>query len=165
MIDIRDGKNYIPEVKELITEYTNRLGRDLTFQHLEEELADPAKKYTAPEGELLVAVEAETGIVVGMVAYHRHTSKRCEMKRLYVTPRYRGDKLGERLIFQIMEHAGRAGYQEMVLDTIQPLKAAIHLYERFGFQPCAPYYDNPMEDVLYMKKDLENTVSQHSFLS
>ncbi len=40
---IVDGKPYIDQIKGLIEEYTKRLGRDLTFQNLEEELADPAK--------------------------------------------------------------------------------------------------------------------------
>ena len=42
----------------------------------------------------------------------------------------------------------------MVLDTITPLKAAIHLYEAQGFIQCEPYYDNPMNDVIYMMKKL-----------
>ena len=33
---IADGKDFIPQVKSLIIEYTERLGRDLTFQHIEE---------------------------------------------------------------------------------------------------------------------------------
>ena len=36
---IVDGKPYIDQIKGLIEEYTRRLGRDLTFQNLEEELA------------------------------------------------------------------------------------------------------------------------------
>lgn len=42
----------------------------------------------------------------------------------------------------------------MVLDTIVPLKAAIHLYKKHGFKECAPYYNNPMDDVIYMMKEL-----------
>ena len=57
---IVDGKPYLDQVKKLIIEYTNRIGRDLSFQHLDEELADLAGKYTAPEGDLLVAVEDGT---------------------------------------------------------------------------------------------------------
>ena len=52
---ILDGKDYIDEVKSLIIEYTTRLGRDLSFQHLSEELDNPAFKYTAPQGEILIA--------------------------------------------------------------------------------------------------------------
>ena len=38
MIIIKDGKDYISQVRELITEYTRRLNRDLSFQNIEEEL-------------------------------------------------------------------------------------------------------------------------------
>lgn len=54
---IADGKNHLTAVRELIGEYSSRQGRDLSFQDLEEELKDPARKYTPPEGELLVALE------------------------------------------------------------------------------------------------------------
>ena len=150
---IRNGKDYITQVRELIIEYTTRLNRDLSFQNIEEELENPATKYTAPTGELLVAVN-ETDAVIGMVAYHRHNAERCEMKRLYVKPETRGMHLGDMLVKEIIEHARQAGYKEMVLDTIIPLKAAIRLYKKNGFAECEPYYDNPMNDVLYMMKKL-----------
>lgn len=149
---ITDGKDYINEVRNLITEYTQMLGRDLTFQNITDELKDPSKKYTPPQGELLVAIEKEQ--VIGMIAYHRHSAIRCEMKRLYVKPQYRGMKLGEQLIQKIMELAKQSGYTEMVLDTLLPLKAAIYLYQKMGFKQCEPYYNNPMSDVIYFKKTL-----------
>ena len=152
-ITVKDGKDYICQVRELIIEYTKRLDRDLSFQNIEDELKDPAAKYTAPEGELLVAV-GEADNVAGMVAYHRHNSERCEMKRLYVRPEARGMHLGDMLVGEIIEHAKAAGYKEMVLDTITPLKAAIGLYKKNGFTECEPYYDNPMDDVIYMMKRL-----------
>lgn len=110
---IADGKPYIDQVKELIKEYVAALGRDLSFQNIDDELKDPSVKYTAPEGELLVAVDNDT--VYGMVAYHRHSDTRCEMKRLYVKPSCRGEKLGEKLICEIMKHAKEAGYKEWCL--------------------------------------------------
>ncbi len=124
----------------------------ISFQNLDDELKDPAKKYTSPEGELLVAVEGED--VLGMIAYHKHSDTRCEMKRLYVKPSCRGMKLGEKLIEELIAHARQAGYKEMVLDTIVPLQSAIHLYKKLGFTECEPYYHNPMPDVLYFRKEL-----------
>ena len=149
---ILDGKDYIDEVKDLIIEYTSRLGRDLSFQNLSEELDDPAFQYTAPQGELLIA--EDDGAILGMAAYHRHSDTRCEMKRLYVKPEARGMHLGEALVSEIISHAKKAGYKEMVLDTITPLQAAISLYKKHGFAECEPYYNNPMDDVVYMKKVL-----------
>ena len=149
---IVNGKPYIQQIKELIIEYAKWLGRDLSFQDIDDELKDPAKKYTAPEGELLVAVEGED--VLGMIAYHRHSDTRCEMKRLYVKPSCRGMKLGEKLVEELIAHARQAGYKEMVLDTIVPLQSAIHMYKKLGFAECEPYYHNPMPDVLYFRKEL-----------
>ena len=60
--------------------------------------------------------------------------------------------LGDRLIESIMDHAKASGYKEMVLDTIEPLQAAIHLYKKHGFVECNPYYHNPMDDVIYMEQ-------------
>ena len=37
---------------QAIAEYAKRLGRDLSFRNLEEELKDPAGRYTAPQGRL-----------------------------------------------------------------------------------------------------------------
>ena len=149
---IVDGKDYLSEVKELILEYSRRLGRDLSFQNIEDELKDPSHKYTAPEGELLAATE--NGKVMGIVAYHRHSDDRCEMKRLYVRPDARGMHLGDALVAEILAHAKNAGYKEIVLDTIAPLKAAIALYKKHGFEECEAYYYNPMDDVIYMRKEL-----------
>jgi len=130
MIRIIDGKPYLDQVKELIQEYTQWLGRDLSFQNLDKELADIAEKYTAPNGELLVAID-DNDVVIGMVAYYKHSETRCEMKRLYVRPEGRGHALGDRLIESIIVHAKDSSYKEMVLDTIEPLQAAIYLYKKY----------------------------------
>ena len=66
------------------------------------------------------------------------------MKLLYVRPEDRGYALGDRLIESIMNYAKNSGYMEMVLDTIEPLEAAIHLYKKHGFTECELYYHNPM---------------------
>lgn len=150
---IVNGIDYIEQVKCKIAEYTARLGRDLSFQHIDEELSNPAVKYAPPQGELLVALDDDEQ-VIGMVAYHKHTDERCEMKRLYVSPQYRGMKLGDQLVADILRHAKDAGFSEMVLDTVAPLQAAIHLYKKMGFEECEAYYDNPMDDVIYMKRSL-----------
>ena len=150
---IVSGEGYTKEITELIGEYNKALGRDLSFQGFDEEIKDPAVKYSYPEGRLLCAL-GDDGKVIGCVAYHRHDDRRCEMKRLFVKPQYRELHAGRQLIEAIIELAKSDGFEEMVLDTITPLQSAIHLYKKFGFEQCEPYYDNPMSDVVYMKKIL-----------
>lgn len=114
---ITDGFTYLTEVKNLIQAYTDSLGRDLSFQNLNAELADLQKKYGFPAGRLLAAV-ADDGDVVGCVAYCRHSPSHCEMKRLYVLPDYRKDGVGQALLTEIVNLAAADGYEEMVLDTL-----------------------------------------------
>ena len=151
-MEIVNGINYLSEIKELILEYSKFLNRDLSFQSLEAELQDLGKKYSGNEGSSLVLLV--DGKVMGCVAYHKLTDTRCEMKRLYVKPEIRGLKAGEKLVEKIISVAKENGFSEMVLDTIEPLQAAIHLYKKMGFEECEPYYDNPMSDVIYMKRKL-----------
>lgn len=42
-MEICNGVDYLDQVKELIIEYTKCLGRDLSFQNIDEELGNPAK--------------------------------------------------------------------------------------------------------------------------
>lgn len=83
-ITIEDGEAYVPQLLDLIKRYTDSLGRDLAFQHLDEELADLTHKYGEGNGRLFAALV--DGIVAGVVAYHRFDDTHAEMKRLYVAP-------------------------------------------------------------------------------
>ena len=151
-MDIVDGIPYLPQVKALIRAYTDSLGQDLSFQHLEEELQDLTVKYAPPQGKLLAAVE--NGTVLGCVAYTRHGPERCEMKRLYVDPASRGRRMGTLLVEAIFAQAKADGYSEMVLDTLETLHSAVALDHREGFTEIPAYYHNPLPGVIYMKKEL-----------
>lgn len=151
-MEIVDGIPYLPQVKALIRAYTNSLGKDLSFQHLEEELRDLTVKYAPPQGKLLCAVQ--DGRVWGCVAYTRHSDDRCEMKRLYVDPICRGRHLGQALVEAILAQAKADGYAEMVLDTLETLRSAVSLYHKNGFTEIPAYYYNPLPGVIYMRKEL-----------
>lgn len=150
---IVNGEAYLSSIRQLIIEYTMMLGRDLGFQNLDEELQDLKQKYGGNKGRLLAGI-AEDGTLAGCVAYHRLDDGCCEMKRLYVKPVYRHSGMGRQLAEAILLCAKQDGYSYMVLDTIEPLTSAIHLYEHLGFQRIDAYYDNPMADVIYMGKQL-----------
>jgi ribosomal protein S18 acetylase RimI-like enzyme len=47
------------------------------------------------------------------------------------------------------------GYARMKLDTSSDMPAAIALYRRLGFTPCARYNDDPMPDTLYFERALD----------
>ncbi|MBM6965965.1 GNAT family N-acetyltransferase [Massilimicrobiota timonensis] len=152
MIYKQDDKSYLAEVVNLIQEYITELHRDLTFQNLQQELNDLSSQYLPPYGHLMIAVKDHQ--VIRCVALHKHSDIRCEMKRLFVKKEYRHNNIAHGLIQRILDVAVEDGYKEMVLDTIQPLQSAIQLYHQFGFYEISAYYNNPMDDVIYMKKEL-----------
>lgn len=127
-------------VRDLFLEYAGSLNFNLCFQDFESELEGLPGGYAPPAGTLLLA-RAE-GEVAGCVGVRPLDGGRCEMKRLYVRPQYRGTKLGRRLAEQAIAFARGAGYARIVLDTLPQMVAATRLYRDLGFTRCAPYYDN-----------------------
>ena len=78
----------------------------------------------------------------------------CEMKRLYVKPELRKNKIGRILIEELLNSAKERNYERMRLDTFEKLEAAVHLYKQYGFKNISAYYNNPLEGVVYMEKEL-----------
>lgn len=140
-------------VIRLFSQYLNELGEELGFQQVDAELENPLKKYGPPSGALLLAyIDGEPA---GCVALQPLPEKNtCEMKRLFVPPEFRGYKLGRILAEAIVQKASDMGYHTMKLDTLDRLQPAIELYRRLGFTETAPYYNNPLEGVVYMEKPL-----------
>ena len=76
------------------------------------------------------------------------------MKRLYVKPSFRKNKIGKLLVEDLLNSAKERDYKLMRLDTFLKLEAAVHLYQQFGFKNISAYYDNPLPGVMYMEKEL-----------
>jgi ribosomal protein S18 acetylase RimI-like enzyme len=140
----------IAQARELFLEYAESLGFSLCFQNFDKELAGLPGDYAPPDGRLLLA-EFE-GQLAGCVALHKLEPDICEMKRLYLRPQFRGQRLGRTLADRIIAEARQIGYQRMRLDTVEPvMKDAVAMYRKLGFKEIAPYCANPNAGVLYME--------------
>jgi len=135
-------------VRGLITEYAASLGVDLSFQHLDHELATLETFYE----QILVAREDQNA--AGCVALRRIDAEICEMKRLYVRPEFRGHDLGRRLAEHSIEEARQRGYTRMRLDTLPTMTAAIPLYQSLGFVEIEPYRFNPVQGTRFLEVNL-----------
>jgi ribosomal protein S18 acetylase RimI-like enzyme len=149
-IEIRpaDVPRDLPVVRQLFREYADGLGIDLGFQGFEAELADLPGKYSPPAGRLLVAWRGTEA--VGCVALRPVDDRSCEMKRLYLRPQVRGERLGRRLAERVCDEARAAGYARICLDTIPSMEAAVALYTSLGFRPTEPYVFNPVPDARFL---------------
>jgi len=142
----------VEQARELVLEYVASLGIDLDFQDFEAEMREFPGDYAAPDGSLLLAVDEQGP--AGCVGVRKLEPGICEMKRLYIRPRCRGQGLGERLARAIIEEARTLGYTAMRLDTLDTMHPAIRLYRGLGFQPTAPYYRNPLRGALFFELKL-----------
>lgn len=143
----------IAEIRALFTEYQQWLGADLSFQNFAAELDALAALYASPGGRLLLA-RAPDGSAAGGVGMKGLEPGICEMKRLYVRPRWRGLGLGRRLAEAAVQAGQDAGYAAMRLDTLTRLHEAVSLYRSMGFREIPAYYENPMDGVFYLEKPL-----------
>lgn len=140
-------------IRDLFREYEKELNEDICFQSFEDELREPLKKYGLPHGDLILAYW--NGEVAGCIALTKMKEPgACEMKRLYVKPGFRKNKIGRLLIEELLNSAKERNFAKMRLDTFLKLQAAVHLYEQFGFKNISAYYNNPLQGVVYMEKDL-----------
>jgi len=139
----------LPVVRELFLEYASSLGVDFCFQGFDQELAGLPGKYAPPSGRLLLAMDDQR--VAGCVAVRELEAGICEMKRLYLRPQFRGQGAGRQLAVATVVAAREIGYQSMRLDTLVTLKPALALYESLGFQRIAPYYHNPIANVVFLE--------------
>lgn len=158
-IEIIPAYGYPQEVGVLFSEYTKMLidgdssFRDyLAVQHYDEELAHLEMKYGLPWGRLYLARCGEEW--AGCIGLRKIDRQNCEMKRLYVRPRFRGQRIGKILVERIIADGREIGYDHMLLDTLPFLERAVHLYETYGFYEIESYNDSPMEKAIYMKLDL-----------
>lgn len=141
------------EARELFEEYADGLPlEDLEFQNFRAELDNINTFYSPPEGRLLLARWGNE--LVGCVAVRRITDTVCEMKRMYVRSSFRGEGLGRRLALEIIAEAKKLGYGRMRLDTLPSMKQAQELYKSLGFKIIEPYYNSPIEGMLFMEINL-----------
>lgn len=158
-IQIRSAFEYPKEIALLFAEYTDLLRKGhpaiqkyLDLQGYEEEVKHLEVKYGPPFGRLYLAWQE--GEPAGCIGLRKMDDKRCEMKRLYVRPAYRGRHIGERLVEKILADGKDIGYQYMYLDTLPFLQNAIYLYKKYGFYEIPKYNDSPMDTGIYMRLEL-----------
>ena len=153
MTDIRPAElpRDLEVVRGLFAEYAESLGVDLGFQGFERELAELPGKYRRRPGGC-----SSRGTARGRSAHRAAPPgcRACEMKRLYVRPEARGERLGRRLVERICREAREAGYARICLDTLPMMASAQALYESLGFVPIEPYVFNPVPGTKFLALDL-----------
>jgi ribosomal protein S18 acetylase RimI-like enzyme len=133
------------------------------YQDLQQELRDLATAYGPPIGKTLLVRSDDQ--IAGGAALRRLPDGTCEMKRLYVSERFKGRGIGRRLAQALIDAARVDGFKLMGLDTGNLLTEAIALYRKLGFRDCAPHLEYPerlLPYLVFMELALSESTSEPS---
>ena len=106
-------------------------------------------KFAEPDGRLLL-VEVN-GEISGTISLRKIREDAGEIKRMYVKPKFRGKKLGNLLIEEVIEISQRNELSKLYLDTAHFMSSAISLYKKYGFKETTSYPES------FIPKELLNT--------
>jgi putative acetyltransferase len=142
----------VAAARALFEEYAAALAMDLGYQDFAGELVGLPGSYAPPRGRLLIAWADEEA--AGCVALRPLADDTCEMKRLFVRPKFRDGGIGRQLAEAIIAEARGIGYTVMRLDTVPKLAAATRMYESLGFVRRDAYYQTPVAETIFMEQRL-----------
>ena len=83
--------------------------------------------------------------VVGTVALIKRVEGVFELSKMAVTEDYKGMRIGQKLMYACISHAGSKGVKRLFLDSNTKLTPAITLYHKVGFKEIAVPADTPYE--------------------
>ncbi|WP_126937514.1 GNAT family N-acetyltransferase [Veillonella sp. CHU740] len=126
--EIRNGHDYIDEVKDLFVEYVRSLGVSASLR----EFHGLEDKYKG-EGEALYIAFIDNK-PAGCVALRNVDNNTAAMKRLYVRPAFRHSSLGSNMAKLVVEDAREFGYKTLLLDSLPSMENAKELYTNLGFK-------------------------------
>ena len=89
--------------------------------------------WTKPPNVFMVATTL-IGKIVGCISYKQMTFDTVQMHRLRVDEKYRGQRIGRKLIQASLDTAKENGYNLMYLETGNPQFDAIRLYGKMNFE-------------------------------
>jgi GNAT superfamily N-acetyltransferase len=140
--EVRDlAWEFVGWLRERYPEMEREIDDYLQDQNFEEQINDPIRYFTPPNGECLLARHNDRP--VGILMLKPHCEGTCEMNRMFVRPEARGLGIGRALIARLIERARDLGYDTMILSALHRHDEALPLYRSSGFSPYDPGDEDP----------------------
>lgn len=97
----------------------------------------------------------DDNIPVGCASFKKYDAEHAEVKRVFVRREYRGQGISKELMKKLETRAVEQGFKYFILESGEPLTAAMALYRKTGYKVIPNYgpYVN-MKDSVCMKKEL-----------
>ncbi len=104
-----------------------------------EDVGDSLEAYAS--GGVVIIAE-HSGVAVGMGAMRIVREGVVEIKRMFVRPSARGQRVGARILDHLLGEAQSRGARHVLLDTVRFMADAQRLYRARGFVEREPYEES-----------------------
>lgn len=159
-------ESHLGEIRIILNEYLSFIAKELTrppwnfnldVEHEVNFTMNNLDKFAEPDGRLLL-VEVD-GEIAGTISLRKIREDAGEIKRMYVNPKFRGKKLGNLLIEEVIEISQGNEFSKLYLDTAHFMSSAISLYKKYGFKETTAYPESVLpkgllNSMIFMMKEL-----------
>ena len=102
-----------------------------------------------------VVIAYDKDVPVGSASFKRYDNENAEVKRVFVKKEYRGQGISLELMKMLEERAREKGFKYFILESGEPLAAAMALYRKIGYKVIPNYGQYKcMDESICMKKKL-----------
>ncbi|MGO2497086.1 MAG: GNAT family N-acetyltransferase [Vibrio litoralis] len=126
-----------PQIAQVIRDVSAEFGltADKGYSVADPTLDSLFEVYQATRSHYWIMVDKD-GLVVGGAGIAPLTGKPevCELQKMYILNRARGQGFAKKLIDVCFEQARKIGFEQCYLESTAELKAALTLYQKLGFQ-------------------------------
>ena len=159
-------KSHLEDIRVILNEYLSFISKELIkppwnfnldIEHEVNFTMNNLDKFAEPDGRLLlVEVDSE---VAGTISLRKIREDTGEIKRMYIKPKFRGKKLGNLLIEEVIEISQRNEFSKLYLDTAHFMSSAISIYKKYGFKETTSYPESVipkglLNTMIFMMKKL-----------
>ena len=135
------------EVAKIIRSVILEMGAPKLGTAYEDKATDTMFETYQKENSSYFVLEHNNTIVggAGIAQLDNYDGNVCELQKMYFLPIARGKGLGSKLITICLEKAKELGFETCYLETLPYMKAAVKLYNKYGFKNL----DKPMGNTCH----------------
>lgn len=140
------------QIVELVKEILQEFNFVYSPESSEKDLFDIENTYTSNGGTFEI-IENSNGQIIATVALLKINQETVKLRKMYVDKSYRGCGFGRIMLDRMILTAKELNFNEIILETAHNMKAAIHLYEKYGFQKIkGGKINSPRCDIIMKRK-------------
>ncbi len=134
-ITVRQATNQDCEkIQNLVFGVLREYGLTPDKNQTDRDIADIETNYLK-RGGVFELLEDAGGNLLGTVGLYPISAETIELRKMYFSKDLRGRGFGKKTLERMIEKARELGYKKIYLETAKVLREAVHLYEKYNFQP------------------------------